>query len=122
MNITSTRAVLIAFSRDIISRITLNALDNTVTPGIAADMVTLTTANSGNNTIAVPSGTGIVVTGLTIVPPDDNTDVIILKGVAGDTGIPLHVTDPTSIGLNSTFASLVLHVAAQIDNVRLIWT
>jgi hypothetical protein len=45
-----------------------------------------------------------------------------LKGVAGDSGVPLHKTDPTSIALSLGFSSLILNVAAQTSGVRLIWT
>src|SRR5712672_2440886 len=51
---------------------------------------------SGANTITVPTSARAV----TIIPPSGNITTITLKGVTGDTGVSLHLTDPTSIGLN----------------------
>jgi hypothetical protein len=58
---------------------------------------------------------------VTIFPPAGNTTVITLKGVGADAGFPIHITDPTSIGLDPTFVSLVLSVTAQINMLRLTW-
>jgi hypothetical protein len=119
MSITSARSVQIVFAGDVIARITANALDNIITPGEPSELKTLAI---GNNAIPVPVGVGLVITGLTIIPPAGNTNVITLKGVNGDTGFPLHVTDPTSIGLDQTFTGLVLSVLVQVNNVRLVWS
>jgi hypothetical protein len=73
---------------------------------------------SGNNTINVPSGA----TGLTIVMPTANTVQVTLKGVNGDTGIPLNLTDPSSIGILPTLTSLVLNAASALTGLRLIWS
>jgi len=57
-----------------------------------------------------------------IIPPAGNINLMTLKGVAGDTGIPLHLTNPTFIPLNTTFVSLVINAAAAIVGVRLVWS
>src|SRR5213592_4244415 len=75
---------------------------------------------SGANTITAP--VAAVATRLTIVPPALNTNLLTLKGVSGDTGIPLHLTDPTSIGINTTVVTLVINAAAITNGVRLIWS
>jgi len=118
MSITSSRTVQIQFSGDITVGLIQSALDNAVSAGEAI----IQTLASGPNTITAPVVSGLVITGLTIIPPTANTNLITLKGVGGDTGIPLHLTDPTSIALNTTFVSLVLNAAATIVGVRLIWT
>ncbi len=117
MSITSNRTIQIQFSGDVTTEVILSALDNIISPG-QIDIVSLIL---GNNTISDPVVSGFTATGLTIIPPSGNTSLITLKGVAGDTGIPLHLTDPTSLALDPTFISLVLNAAAVIVGVRLIW-
>lgn len=118
MATTSSRTVQVSFSGDTESSIIQSALDNEVSPG---EMIIQTLA-SGANTITAPVISGLVVTGLTIIPPTGNTNLITLKGITGDTGVKLHHTDPTSLALDSTFVSLVLNAAATIVGVRLIWS
>lgn len=77
--------------------------------------------STGANTFAVPAAAAP--TRLTIIPPSGNTVLITLKGVAGDTGVPIHKTDPTSVALDSTASSIVLNAAAPgVNGVRLIWS
>ena len=118
MSVVSSRTVQIQFSGDITSSLIQSALDNIVSPG-EYDIISLVL---GDNTIAAPVVSGIVVTGLTIIPPAGNVNLITLKGVTGDSGIALHLTDPTSIALDTTFVSLVLNAAAAISGVRLVWS
>lgn len=118
MSVTSSRSVQVDFSGDITEQIIQSALDNEVSIA-KTDLITLAI---GANTITAPVITGLVNTGLTIIPPAGNTSIIILKGVTGDTGVPLHITDPTSIALDPTFISLVLTVTVEVVGVRLIWS
>lgn len=118
MSVTSSRTLQIQFSGDVTEELIQSALDNTVSPGIN----TIQSLLLGANTLVAPVVSGLVVTALTIIPPSGNTSLITLKGVAGDTGIPLHLTDPTSIALDETFVSLVLNAAAAIVGVRLVWS
>lgn len=46
-----------------------------------------------------------VVKGVIIKPPSTNTGAITLKGVTGDTGIPIHKTEATMIRFASVTAS-----------------
>ena len=48
------------------------------------------TLSSGANTVNIPAGA----LGVTIVPPPGNTVALTVKGVSGDTGLPLHLTQP----------------------------
>ncbi len=118
MSVTSNRNVQVEFSGDQSYSLIQSALENTVSP---AETIIQTLA-SGANTITAPVVSGLVVTGLTIIPPAGNTHLITLKGITGDTGVPLHLTDPTSLALDSTFVSLVLNAASSIVGVRLIWS
>lgn len=118
MAVKSIRSIQVQFSGDVTEGLIQSALDNAVSPGIN----TIQSLITGANTLTAPTISGLVVTGLTIIPPSGNINLITLKGVTGDTGIPLHLTDPTSIGLDTTFTSLVLNAAAAIVGVRLIWS
>jgi hypothetical protein len=119
MSITSNRTVTVSFSGDITATVNQSALANAVSPGEANVLVSLT---NGFTTVTAPVISGIVVTGLTIVPPAGNTNLITLKGITGDTGVPIHKTDPTSIALDTTFTSLGLVAVTTITGVRLVWS
>jgi hypothetical protein len=118
MAVTSTRTETITFSGDgINSTIVNSAAVNTASPG-QVDIVSL---NSGANTITPPAG-GSTPKAVTIVPPAGNVNTIIIKGIAGDTGVVLHLTDPSTVALNSAVTTFVLNAAASITGVRLIWS
>jgi len=111
----SKRSISLGFTGDVNApNMNYSAADNATSPG---EIDTLTLA-AGANTITVPAG----FKGVTILPPSGNTNLITLKGVTGDTGVPLHLTDPSSIGLDSTEATFVLTAAAEIVGLKLIWT
>lgn len=118
MAVTSNRTILIEFSGDFSSEIIQAALQNDNSPGD----VYVVTLIAGPNNVFPPSVPGLVVNALTIIPPAGNIEIMILKGVAGDTGIILHPTDPTTISLDPGFAGLVIDAGGQIDNVRYIWS
>lgn len=118
MAITASRTIQILFSGDVTLNVIQSALDNATS---VAEPIPVK-LSSGDNTITAPAITGLTVTALTIIPPSGNTTLIKLKGVAADTGVALHKTDPTSIALDSSFVSLVLNAAVTINSVRLIWS
>lgn len=113
----STRSITVTSTGDFVFNQSFSALANSASPS-QSDLVTLAV---GLNTITPPAG-GSTPKCLTIVPPAGNTATITLKGVTGDTGVVLHVTDPTSIALNSPTTTLALTCSAQITGCRLIWT
>lgn len=117
MSTTARRTVTIVYSGDVDGEQTVNAADNTNSPG----MPEIKTLAIGANTITVPTA-GTVPTAVTIFPPTDNATAITLKGVTGDTGVRLHNTDPTSIALHSGVATFVLTAGAEIIGVRLYWS
>jgi hypothetical protein len=113
----ATWTATLTFSGDDPGTKTHAAASNATSPA-SDQLVNLVT---GANTYAAP--TAATPTRLTIIPPSGNTVLITLKGVAGDTGVPLHKTDPTSVGVDSTAASVVLNAAAPgVNGVRLIWS
>ncbi len=112
MSVISSRTIQLQFRGDITSALVLSALDNIVSPG----MEVIQSLNPGNNTISAPVVSGIVVTGLTIIPPSGNTVLMTLAG------IPLHLTDPVSLSLDISFVSLVINAVTAIIGVRFIWS
>lgn len=118
MAVRATRSVVITWDGDVEGTQTIQAAANAASPGsIEVQALAL-----GANTITVPSSTGVTVTSVTIVPPTGNTVAITLKGVTGDTGINLHLTDPTTIALASGVTSFVLTAASAIQGVRFFWS
>lgn len=117
MATTATRVTTITFTGDVNGAQAPAAASNAASPG-QIQILTLTT---GANTITPPTG-GSTVVACTIIPPAGNTQLITLKGVSGDTGIPLHKTDPTTIAVDTTMSSFVLNAAGAVTGLRLIWS
>lgn len=69
---------------------------------------TLVNLQSGANTITVPTGCA----GCFIVPPTGNAVVLTLKGVTGDTGIPIAVNGVTPLAFGTAPASFVITAAS----------
>lgn len=117
MAVTATRFISITFSDDITGTEKVVAASNTDSPG----SITLHTLASGLNTITVPTG-GTTPTCATIVPPEANTQSIILKGVTGDTGVRIHNTDPTSLAIDSSVVTFALTAGGTVTGLRIIWS
>lgn len=117
MAVLAQRVVTVTFSGDAAGTEVYTAAANPISPG-AQDLVSLA---MGANTVTVPVVAGVTVTCLTIIPPAGNTGVITLKGVTGDTGVVIHPTDPTSLGIGAAVVSLVLNASVAIAGVRLVW-
>lgn len=117
MAIAAARSINCRFTGDFVANNTYLAASNSDSPGTTE----IKTLALGDNTITPPSG-GTTPKGCTIIPPSGNVTAITLKGVNGDTGVGLHLTDPTSIGLASPTATFVLNVGAEIEGVTLVWT
>lgn len=72
--------------------------------------------SSGANTITLPTGT----TAVLIIPPDDNTETITLKGVTGDTGIIVQPDKPSLLPIDqSADPTFVITAGAAIAGVRI---
>lgn len=118
MSATSTRTIALGFSGDRVANPSASAAANINSPAAVAAPVTLAI---GDNTITVPTG-GTVPTAVTIVKPAGNTATIKLKGAGADTGVKLHATDPDSVSLDATQATLILNASAQVIGVVLVWS
>ena len=114
---TSRRSINIIFAGDLVANNTYSAAENTVSPG-DIDIVSLA---AGFNLITPPTG-GKTPKACTIVPPAGNVTTITLKGVTGDTGISLHLTDPSSIALGNPVGTFGLTAGAIIDGIQIIWS
>jgi hypothetical protein len=117
MSVAAARSITITYTGDVVGTETIAAAANAASPG----SVTLHTLSSGLNTITLPTG-GSTVTGATIVPPAGNTQTILLKGVTGDTGVGLHLTDPTSLALAAGTTTFVLTTNGIITGLRIYWS
>lgn len=113
MAVNAVRRVIVKFTGDFIADLYNDAADNAASPGEIENVA----LSAGNNTITPPTGAKAV----TILPPAGNTVLITAKGIGADTGIVLHLTDPTSIGLNSAASTFVLSAASSVT-VRLVWS
>lgn len=117
MSVAATRTNTIVYTGDVTGTETVTAASNAASPG----MIEIKTLASGANTITVPTG-GTTPTAVTILPPAGNTQTIILKGVTGDTGVGLHLTDPFTVSLAAATATFVLTAGGTITGARFYWT
>jgi hypothetical protein len=117
MSVTSNRTTSVAFTGDITLTVAEAATANTTSPG----SITLHTLASGANTITLPTG-GSVPVAATIVPPVSNTNTLTLKGVTGDTGVGLHLTDPAVVTLATTTTSFCITAGGAVTGLRIIWS
>jgi hypothetical protein len=118
MAVTSTRQSIIVYTGDVSGTEIASAVNNTASFG-QTQVVALTT---GANTITVPVAAGFVATAVRIIPDPANTSVLTLKGVSGDTGVKIHMTDFTDLALDPGQATFVLNIVLGTVNVRLIWS
>lgn len=115
MSVNATRVIGIGFTGDVNApNLTYSAADNAASPGMVQNIALI----SGANIITPPAGTKAV----TIIPPTANTSVLRLKGISGDTGIVLHLTDPSSISLDISLTSTFCITASLAVTVRFVWS
>jgi hypothetical protein len=79
---------------------------------------------SGANTITIPPVDATVqykATALLLLPPAGNTTLITLKGVTGDTGVPLCKTGWSLITFDTTATTICLTAASALTGVKLFW-
>jgi hypothetical protein len=118
MSVTANRSIAINTTVDSIINNIYAAAENPTSPG----SVTIHELANGANTITVPLATGVTVKAATIIPPSANSVALTLKGVAGDTGVILSSTDPTSIAFQTAPVSFVLTAGGTISGLRIVWT
>jgi hypothetical protein len=117
MSTACTRTTTLTYTGDLTATQTVAALQNPASPGV----IELRNLAVGSTTISVPTG-GATTVGCTIQPPPGNTNAIILKALPGDTGLYLHVTDPTTLALAPAQTSFVLEVTTAIPGMRFFWS
>lgn len=120
MAVNAVRTITINLTGDVILDKIFSATQNAISPG----SVTLHNLSSGNNQINLPTVTGQLVTAATIIPPAGNTQALIIKGTtAGDAGLPISKTEPTSIAFDSAPPShFHINAAGTVDGLRIVWT
>lgn len=118
MAVTSSRKTQVDFSGDYTLQY-ISIIENLASPGD----IDIQNLILGANTITLPGG-GATVKGCVIVPPSGNTSTLTVKGIAGDTGIVISKTEPTSIAFDSTAlpANFVINASAAITGMKFIWT
>lgn len=116
MSVSSTRTQTVVYTGDTTGTQTIAAATNAASPG----SVTIHNLASGANTITVP--VGATSTAATILPPSGNVQTLTLKGVTGDTGVGLHLTDPTTIALAAATATFCLTAGGTITALRIYWS
>lgn len=112
MSTTSGRSVTLSFSGDVEYTQVFEAPDSSLGSG----QNQLLGLSTGNNTITVPDNAVAV----TIILPTGNAVQVTLKGINADTGIPIALIGPSSIGLQGV-SSFVLNADSDIT-VRLIFS
>ena len=115
MAVTSNLKLNLKFSGDVTLDDFFAFAQNAASPG-QAQVLDL---SSGNNTITVPSGGSSAASGVIVIPPSGNAVVLTLKGVAGDTGFAMGLTDPAVLTLGSGVTSFVINAASAVTGVRL---
>jgi hypothetical protein len=117
MSTACARVTTLTYSGDVTATQTVAAAQNPASPAVFE----LRNLPVGSNTIPVPADAATPVA-VTIIPPPGNIWSITLKGLAGDTGVPLHLTDPSTISLAAGVASFVLTTGGSILGVRFLWS
>ena len=117
MAVTATRSTTITYTVDTVGTQVINAASNAASPG----SVEIKTLASGANTITPPTG-GSSPVSVTCVPPAGNTQTLTLKGVTGDTGFGLHLTDPFTVTLATTTTTFVITAGGTVTGMRMYWT
>lgn len=117
MPTSSARTQTITFTGDTTATQTNAAANNANSPG----QNELRNLAAGANTITVPTG-GATAVSCTIVPPAGNTAALTLKGIPGDTGVSLHLTDPCTLSLGASVATFVVNASAPVIGIRFIWS
>lgn len=112
-----TRVMTLTYTGDLTLTQPVEAAQNPASPGV----VELRNLAVGATTITVPTG-GATTVAVTIIPPAGNVNAIVLKALPGDTGLHLHVTDPTTLALAPTVTSFVLEVTTATNGVRFFWS
>lgn len=86
------------------------AVDVSITASATAVDAASTLTINGFSAVTIPTGA----TAVLIIPPTGNANAITLKGVTGDTGVPLSLTKPSAIALAASSGFGILTGASTI--------
>lgn len=117
MATSAARVTTITYTGDAVGVQSLPAATNAASAGT----IEIKTLASGANTITPPLG-GTSPTSVTVVPPAGNVVTLTLKGVTGDTGVGLHLTDPFTVSLATPTTTFCLTTSGTLTGVRFYWT
>lgn len=117
MSVSTIQTITIVYTGDVTGTETITSATNAASPGV----VELKTLASGFNTITLPTG-GATVVSCVIVPPPANVVTLTLKGVTGDTGIPLHLTEPSKLTFAVGTTTFGLTTSNTLTGIRLYWS
>ena len=81
------------------------------------DASTVVNLASGATTITPPVGAR----GVIVIPPAANAVALTLKGVTGDTGVPLDLLNPTLVSLPASPGTFVLTAGAILNGLELLY-
>jgi hypothetical protein len=112
MAVNSTTTVGVTLTGDIAGTLTIPLSTNGTSPGQRQQVVLA----AGNNTLTPPSGTLKAV----IIPPTGSTNGKTLKGVAGDTGIPMSLTEPTVLSFPAGAGAFVIN-SVGAETLEVFW-
>lgn len=118
MSITSARSIALTFTGGVTYAQVFPAANNILANAEAL----VTDFTTGFNAISIPTGGSTIPTAVTFIPPATNTQTLILKGVTGDTGIPLSKTDPSSIALATTATTFGVTAGGAVLGNRFIFS
>lgn len=118
MAITGKRSISLTFTGDITYQQVFAATDNLSANGEQL----FTDLAPGFNAFTIPVAGATVPTAVTIIPPSANVQTMTLKGVTGDTGIPINRSNPTSVALATTATTFGITAGSTIAGVRLIYS
>lgn len=84
------------------------SVDVSINAGATAPDQTTTQSINGFAAVAVPTG----YSGVLIIPPSANVNTITLKGITGDTGVPLSPSQPSAIALGTGVTTIGITTSA----------
>ncbi len=117
MATSAARTTTLTYTGDVVGVQLIAAAANAASPGT----MEIKTLASGANTITPPTG-GTSPVAVTVVPPVGNVVTLTLKGVTGDTGIGLHLTDPFTVTLATPTTTFCLTTNAILTGIKFFWT
>lgn len=117
MAVTADLNLQLEMSGDVVSKDIFSFAQNAASPG----QLEVKDLSSGDNTITVPTGGSSVASGCILIPPSGNAVVVTLKGVGGDTGIAIGLTNPMVLTFGSGVTNFVINAASAITGFRFIF-